>query len=260
MNPRVIAIALVGVVAVGGGIFLMTRPAPPPAATEEPAPAARTAPPPPPAEPAPAPAPVETPRETTARPRPAPRPEAAPTPAPAAPATEVVMLHIDADVPGAQVFVDRNFIGTTPLTTTDVKPGAHRINVSAPGYEGVAQDVTLEVGQREVTIKLREVRLDASLDVIHKHRIGSCKGKLIATPQGIRYDTTDKDDAFRATLLDLETFEVDYLEKNLRIKPTKGKRFDFTDPEGNADRLFVFHRDVEKARERLKKGDTPAAP
>jgi hypothetical protein len=170
------------------------------------------------------------------------------------------MLHVDADVPGAQVFVDRNFIGNTPLTTTDIKPGSHRINVSAPGYEGVAQDVTLEVGQRDVMIKLREVRLDVKLDVVHKHRLGSCKGTLVATPQGIRYETTDKDDAFRSPLLDLETFEVDYLEKNLRVKPTKGKRFDFTDPEGNADRLFVFHRDVEKARERLKKGDTPAAP
>jgi len=63
---------------------------------------------------------------------------------------------------------------------------------------------------------------------------------------------------FAAQLLDLETFDVDYLEKNLRVKPRKGKVFNFTDPEGNADRLFVFHRDVEKARERLKKGD-PAA-
>ena len=34
--------------------------------------------------------------------------------------------------------------------------------------------------------------------------------------------------------------------------------FYFTDPEGNADRLFVFHRDVDKARSRLAKGDAPA--
>jgi len=31
-------------------------------------------------------------------------------------------------------------------------------------------------------------------------------------------------------------------------------------PEGNADHLFVFHRDVDKARDRLKKGDRPAQP
>ena len=102
------------------------------------------------------------------------------------------------------------------------------------------------------------MRLDATLDVVHKHRLGECKGRLIATPRGMRYETADKDDTFAAQLVDLETFDVDYLEKNLRVKPRKGKLFNFTDPEGNADRLFVFHRDVEKARERLKKGD-PAA-
>jgi hypothetical protein len=48
------------------------------------------------------------------------------------------------------------------------------------------------------------------------------------------------------------------LEKNLRLALRGGKRYDFTDPEDNADHLFVFHRDVEKARERLKKGDRPA--
>jgi hypothetical protein len=44
---------------------------------------------------------------------------------------------------------------------------------------------------------------------------------------------------------------------DLRLTLRGGKKYDFTDPEGNADRLFVFHRDVEKARERLKKGDGP---
>ena len=60
-----------------------------------------------------------------------------------------------------------------------------------------------------------------------------------------------KDDAFSASLNDLEAFQVDYQDKNLRVKLRKGKQFNFTDPDGNADRLFVFHRDVEKARERL---------
>ena len=43
------------------------------------------------------------------------------------------------------------------------------------------------------------------------------------------------------------------------VKPRKGRTYDFTDPSGNADHLFVFHRDVDNARERLRKGD-PAAP
>jgi hypothetical protein len=170
------------------------------------------------------------------------------------------MLQIDVDVPDAQVFVDRVFLGKAPLTTSDVKPGSHRLNVSATGYEGVAQNLEVKPGMQQVSVKLREVRLDAGIDVVHKHRMGSCKGRLIATPQGMRYETTDKDDAFRAGLLDLDGFEVDYLKKNLRIKLKTGKSYDFTDPDGNADRLFVFHRDVDKARERLRKGDPPAQP
>ena len=57
---------------------------------------------------------------------------------------------------------------------------------------------------------------------MHKHRIGSCKGRLVATPQGLRYDTDDKDDRFSASLDDLELFEVDYLAKVLKVKLKKG--------------------------------------
>jgi len=184
--------------------------------------------------------------------------KAEPEPAPAEAPLSVGILRIESDVPGAQVFIDREFLGAAPVTAASVKPGTHRINVSAEGYDGVAETIEVSPGPRDVMIKLKEVRLDAKLDVLHKHRLGSCKGRLIATPQGMRYETADKDDAFAAPLLDLDTFDVDYLEKNLRVKPRKGKLFNFTDPEGNADRLFVFHRDVEKARDRLKKGD-PAA-
>ena len=52
-------------------------------------------------------------------------------------------------------------------------------------------------------------------------------------------------------MADIETFEVDYLAKNLKLKVKKGKTWNFADPDGNADRLFIFHRDVDKARQRL---------
>ncbi len=87
---------------------------------------------------------------------------------------------------------------------------------------------------------------------------GRAQGQLVATPQGLRYDTDDKDDRFTAALGDLESFAVDYPDKNLKIKIRKGKQYNFTDPDGNADRLFVFQRDVDKARQRLAKGDSAA--
>ena len=167
-------------------------------------------------------------------------------------------LHIDSDIAGAQVFIDREFVGATPVTANDLTPGSHRINVSAQGYEGFAETIDVAPGPRDLRVNFKEVRLAASLPVVHKHRMGSCRGQLVATQQGLRYETTNKDDRFSAPLLDVGTFQVDYLEKNLRLALRSGKQYNFTDPEGNADRLLVFHRDVEKARERLKKGDRPA--
>jgi hypothetical protein len=199
--------------------------------------------------------PTASPDRPAAAPRPAARaakPESsAPEPPVAEAALESGTLRIDADVPKAQVFIDRQFVGTTPLTAENVKPGTHQVNVTAEGFDGIAQTIDVEPGPRDLTFRFREVRLDATLAVVHKHRMGSCQGRLVATADGIRYETADKDDAFTALLNDLEAFQVDYQDKNLRIKLRKGKQFNFTDPDGNADRLFVFHRDVEKARQRL---------
>ncbi len=200
---------------------------------------------------------AEVPRPPARR-APAPRAEPEPVPAPVDAAPTVGTLRIDADIAGAQVFIDRNFVGVTPMTVENIEPGPHQLNVSTPGYDGISEPIEVVPGPRDITIKFKEVRLSVSLDVVHKHRFGSCKGRLIATPQGIRYEPTEQGDELAGALLDIQTFEVDYLAKNLRVQLRNGKRYDFTDPQGNADHLFVFHRDVEKARERLKKGDAPA--
>ena len=195
-------------------------------------------------------APAAAPRSAR---RAAPKPEspAEPEPAPEEAAPELGTLRIETDVPGAQVFSDRQFIGTAPLTAENVKPGTHQVNVTAEGFDGIAQTIDVEPGPRDLSFRFREVRLDAALAVVHKHRIGSCQGRLVASTDGVRYETANKEDGFTVPLADLETFEVDYQEKNLRIKLRKGRQFNFTDPDGHADRIFVFHRDVDKARQRL---------
>jgi hypothetical protein len=204
----------------------------------------------------------DEPPPTAPKPPPAPRRRAAAsTPAPAAderPASpETATLRIVSDIPGAQVFVNREFVGATPATKEGLQPGTYQLNVSAPGYENYVESLELTPGDREVTVRFRVVRLNASLSVVHKHRFGSCQGTLTASPEGLRYDTSHKEDAFQAPLANLETLDINYLDKNLRLQLRKGRRYDFTDPEGNADRLFVFHRDVARARERLSKGETP---
>jgi hypothetical protein len=167
-------------------------------------------------------------------------------------------LRIETDVPNAQVFIDRQFIGTAPVTAANVKPGTHQLNVSAEGFEGVARTIEVEAGSRDLMIRFREVKLDARAAVVHKHGIGSCRGELVATPQGLEYVTDNKDDRFTVPMADLEQFAVNYQDKNLRVKVRRGKQYNFTDPDGNADRLFVFHRDVDKARQRLASGERPA--
>ena len=70
-------------------------------------------------------------------------------------------------------------------------------------------------------------------------------------PTGIRYDTASKNDAFAFPFSALEVFEIEYLKKELKVKQKGGKTWNFTDKSDNADKLFVFHRDVTKAREKL---------
>jgi hypothetical protein len=172
---------------------------------------------------------------------------------PAAPAPVAgPTLVVDSDVAGASVFLNRRYLGVTPLRTTDVTPGGGQLNVSAEGYDGVARSVDIaETGVTEVAVRLKEVRLDASVAVVHKHGMGSCEGTLRATVAGLRYDTTSKGDAFTLPFADLEVFEIDYLQKALKVKKRGGKTWNFTTRDANADVLFVFHRDVSKARTRL---------
>jgi hypothetical protein len=222
-----------------------------PTAAESPKPAERPT-------PAISPAPTPEPEEKPADPKPRARRKAEPPPAPAAPAAPTTAeLQIESDVPGAMVFLDRVYLGTAPVTASKVSPGQHQLNVSAEGYEGYAETVDVEPGRREITVRFKEVRLNEAIQVVHKHGMGSCEGRLVADPQGVRYETSSRDDAFSLGFADVETFEVDYLKKNLRVKRRGGKTWNFTTKAENADPLFVFHRNVDKVRQKLA-ASTPA--
>lgn len=184
----------------------------------------------------------------------APAAPAAPAPAPEAPAA-VPLLRVIGDVAGADVFIDRGFVGKTPFETRDIKAGGHQINVSAEGFDGMSRHVEVASdAPTEVTFSLKAVVLASVVHVVHKHRLGSCEGRLSADEAGLRYAPTSGDDAFVAPLAGLETLAVDYQEKRLRLKLKGGKSFIFTTRAANADPLFVFQRDVEKARKKLAGG------
>ena len=146
-------------------------------------------------------------------------------------------------------------MGTTPLRLDKLEPGSKQVKLTADGYEGIERSVDLTPGENPLTMKFREVRLNKRIAVNHKHGMGGCEGTLVATVDGLVYETTNKSDAFNLPYAQVETFVVDYLEKNLRVKQKGGKTWNFTDKAAaNADALFVFHRDVEAARKKLAEG------
>ena len=208
----------------------------------------------------PAEAPKGPPPAPRARTSPSPRATATPTPAPEARATPrpkaeprpeaaASTLRVDADVPGANVFLDRKFLGTTPVETRDFAPGPHRLNVSAEGYEMYGESVELAAGPNEVVVQFKAVRLDEHVDVVHKHGVGSCRGRLVATPAGLRFEAEKAGDSLQAPLPSLEPLQLDYLNRTLRVKQKGGKTWNFT--ADSADGLLVFQKAVEAARKRL---------
>jgi len=159
-------------------------------------------------------------------------------------------LTVEADVPEADVFVDREYKGKAPLVLTDVAPGPHRINVSAEGQDGYAETVEVTGESQTLSVRLRQVRLAASLDVVHKHSIGSCRGRLSATPAGLRYAAAKGDDGFDVPLSSVERLDADYLKKQLTVKLRGGRTYNFTEGGGHADALVGFQQSVARAQSR----------
>jgi PEGA domain len=253
-------LSLVAVLAIAGALYLRSQPP-----ASQPTAAVAT---PPPATPAPAPS---APTETKVEPPPAPEPAtttaprkaapkkviAEPPPALAASSPVRASLTVDTDVPGASVFIDRTFVGNTPLQLERLEPGQRTLNLSADGFTSITHSINLVPGANEVTLRFKEVRLDAQVPVVHKHGMGSCEGTLVASVDGLGYVTSNKNDAFALGFGQIETFAVDYMEKNLRVRQKGGKTWNFTDKAANADALFVFHREVDAARKKLADGYTP---
>lgn len=251
---KAIVIGALALVLIGGAIYIVSQ-----RGEEAERPASETASvparPAPPENPAPEPVKPEANAAPTA-PKRAPKKAEPVTPAPAPPAASTLAtLVLQTDVPGASVFIDRQYVGTTPLTLERLEPGTRQLKLTADGYDGLERTVDLAAGENPLTLRFREVRLDKRIAVSHKHGMGGCDGTLVATVDGLAYQTSNAGDAFTLPFAEVETFTVDYLDKNLRVKQKGGKTWNFTDKAAaNADALFVFHRDVEAARKKLAEG------
>lgn len=161
-------------------------------------------------------------------------------------------LRVDSDVAGASVFLDRKFVGKTPLEIEGVEPGPHRLNVSAEGYDMHLETVEVNDQAREVLVRFKEVRLDEAVAVVHRHGLGSCEGRLLATVEGLRYETSRTEDAFLAPLPAIQELSVDYLKSSLRLRLRGGRTYNFSAT--SADALLAFQKKVDAARQRLGAG------
>jgi PEGA domain len=210
------------------------------------------------------PEPRPTPAPAPNRPRPSasPAPSAgAPASAPAAPKADATLttgtLVLESDTPDTTVFIDRKFLGTAPQTLRDVSPGEHQLIFSPTGQESIRMTIDVQPGTKTIVARFKEVQLDETVEVVHKHAFGSCRGTLKASPNGLTYDTRTAEDAFTVALTNAEIFAVNYTDKNLKVKVKGGKTYTFAEPEGTADKLYAFHQAVDKARQRLLSGRRP---
>ena len=155
-GPMLLVMVLGAAVCAGGAWFVFSRRQPPaPAET-----AARPAPARPRPSPRREPAPSREPAPAAAD-RPAPVREPAEPTTPAAPSRTAGVLRVRSDVPGASVFLDRKFLGTTPLDVDGLAAGSHRLNVSVDGYEGHAQAIEIGETPADVDVRFKDVRLNA---------------------------------------------------------------------------------------------------
>ena len=122
-------------------------------------------------------------------------------------------------------------------------PGGHQLMCQRRRR---ATSIDVAAGQREIVVTQREVRPGVVGRRHPQAGVGSCRVCRDASGASVRDQQPGR--FVRGGVPYFETFQVDYLAKNLRLKLPKDRQFNFTDPEGNADRLFVFHRDVENAR------------
>jgi len=158
-----------------------------------------------------------------------------------------VSLHVECDVPGASVFIDRRFIGKSPVAVADLSLGTHVLSVSSEGYDIHTETLRLKPGRTNVRVALKAVRLNETLEVIHKHGFGSCRGRLSASPEGVAFASTDPRHSFKVPLADIKEIHAEYLRKNLQIRLSDGRKFNFTTDDDNADALITFEQKVSKA-------------
>ncbi len=122
--------------------------------------------------------------------------------APANASQPVGVLRIKTDVTDAQVVLDEQEVGRTPLTLRTVAAGKHRLLLIKEGFEDHAQEIDVNAAKpTSVFVVMKPSRLEMpelprTFNVIHQHRFGSCQGKLTVTAEALDYQAENDSDKF----------------------------------------------------------------
>jgi hypothetical protein len=82
----------------------------------------------------------------------------------------------------------------------------------------------------------------SALEVVHKHKLGSCRGRLTATATSLRYEPAHPGDGFDAARTTVQRLEADVRKKILVLKLRSGRTYNFSDPGGRAEPLLAFQK------------------
>jgi len=166
--------------------------------------------------------PVKEPKQEPKREPPAP----APTPAPQyGPDVAAGSIKIGSSPSGADVFVNAEHRGVTPITVTGIRPGAVSILVNKEGKSRFSQKVNLKPGETLDlgTVKLGELFGEVSIDSSPSHaKIFFDGGDIGAkTPVTVRKVRRDKTHSLKLVLEGYKTWE-----RSFDMGDTESKKFD----------------------------------
>jgi hypothetical protein len=87
----------------------------------------------------------------------------------------------------------------------------------------------------------------AAVEVVHKHKLGSCRGRLSVTAASLRYEPTRPGDGFDVPRAAVDRVEADARKRALFVKLRGGRTYNFTDAQGRPEPLVSFQKAFAKS-------------
>ena len=139
--------------------------------------------------------------------------------------------------------------GTEPVERCPIHEGRNLLNTFARlfGRGDRDSDAREPAAPAPIPLSLPDGQV---VIVSHDHLLGSCRGRLVADDDGVRFQTTHRD-AFAVAYQDIELFELDPGRRTLRIRPRGRRRYNFTPDAGADGALPAFHAAVLQLRASL---------